>query len=98
MSHAIPRYCPRRRRTVIGRSGRRMPNRRANRRYVRTVALGVLGLAALVWVAMDQFGISRQEMSDLFLWTVLVISVVIVVAALAVLVWMGLRKIARRRR
>ena len=75
-----------------------MRRRRAHRRYLRTLVLGVLGLAALVWVAMDQFGISRQEMSDLFLWTVLVISVVIVVAALAVLVWMGLRKIARRRR
>lgn len=60
--------------------------------------LGVLGLAALVWVAMEQFGISRREMGDLFLLSVLVVSVVIGVAALAVLLWKGLRKMSRRGR
>ncbi|MCB1677346.1 MAG: hypothetical protein KDI16_01530 [Halioglobus sp.] len=58
----------------------------------------MLGLAALVWVAMEQFGISRREMGDLFLLSVLVVSVVIGVAALAVLLWKGLRKMSRRGR
>ena len=61
-------------------------------------ALPLLGLAALVWVAMEQFGISRREMGDLFLLSVLVVSVVIGVAALAVLLWKGLRKMSRRGR
>lgn len=75
-----------------------MRRRRAHRRYLRTLVLGVLGLAALVWVAMEQFGISRREMGDLFLLSVLVVSVVIGVAALAVLLWKGLRKMSRRGR
>ena len=52
-----------------------MRRRRAHRRYLRTLVLGVLGLAALVWVAMEQFGISRREMGDLFLLSVLGVSV-----------------------
>jgi len=69
---------------------------RANRRYYRTIILGVMAMAALVWVAMEQFGISRQEMSGLFLGTVLVALLVISSAGLMALLWIALRKWLRR--
>lgn len=69
---------------------------RASRRYYRTIILGVLAMAALIWVAMDQFGISQQEMTGLFLGTVLVAVGVIVFAAVVALLWIGIRKLLRR--
>ena len=71
---------------------------RAGRRYYRTTVLAVIAMSTLIWAAMDQFGISRQEMTELFLGAVLVVALVIVCAALAVLLWLGLRKLLRRDR
>ena len=71
---------------------------RVTRRYYRTIVLGICAMAALVWVAVDQFGISRQEIMQLFLGTVLVALLVIAVAALMTLLWIGLRSLLRRRR
>lgn len=50
-------------------------------------------MAALVWVAVDQFGISRREISELFLGTVLVVGMVIAAAAVMALLWIGLRRL-----
>ena len=69
---------------------------RASRRYYRTIVLAVLAMAALVWVAMEQFGISRQEMAGLFLGTVLVAAAVIASAAVMAGLWITLRKLLRR--
>ena len=69
---------------------------RASRRYYRTIILAVLAMAALVWVAMEQFGISRQEMTGLFLGTVLVAAAVIASAAVTAVLWISLRKLLRR--
>ena len=69
---------------------------RASRRFYRTVVLAVLAMASLIWVAVDQFGISRQEMTELFLGTVLVAVLAIGCAAVAVLLWSGLRKFLYR--
>jgi hypothetical protein len=69
---------------------------KAGRRYYRTTVLGVLAMASLIWVAMDQFGISPGEMSELFLATLLVLGLVIAAAAVVVLFWMALRKLLRR--
>ena len=69
---------------------------RASRRYYRTIVLAVLAMAALVWVAMEQFGISRQEMMGLFLGTVLVAAAVIASAAVMAVLWITLRKLLRR--
>ena len=69
---------------------------RASRRYYRTIVLAVLAMAALVWVAMEQFGISRQEMTGLFLGTVLVAAAVIASAAVMAGLWITLRKLLRR--
>ena len=67
----------------------------ASRRYYRTIILAVLAMASLIWVAMDQFGISRQEMTGLFLGTVLIAVLVIVCAAVITLLWVGLRRLLR---
>jgi hypothetical protein len=55
-----------------------------------------MAMAALVWAAMDQFGISQQEMTELFLGVVLVAVLVILCAAVIVLLWVTLRKWLRR--
>ena len=66
---------------------------RAGRKYYRTVLLGIAALAALVWAAVDQFGISWEEMLDLFLVTLAAIGIVILAAALFALAWIGVRKL-----
>jgi hypothetical protein len=55
-----------------------------------------MAMAALVWAAMDQFGISQQEMTELFLGVVLVAVLVILCAGVIVLLWVTLRKWLRR--
>ena len=69
---------------------------RASRRYYRTIVLAVLAMASLIWVAIDQFGISQREMTELFVGTVLIAVLVILCAAVVVLLWAGLRKLLRR--
>lgn len=69
---------------------------RASRRYFRTIVLAVLAMASLIWVAIDQFGISQREMAELFVGTVLIAVLVIICAAIVVLLWVGLRKLLRR--
>ena len=66
---------------------------RAGRKYYRTVLLGIAALAALVWAAVDQFGISWEEMLDLFLVTLAAIGIVILAAALFALIWIGVRNL-----
>ena len=70
---------------------------RAGRRYYRTVLLGILALGTLVWVAVDQFGVPPRELGELFLATLLVVSLVIGAAALVALLWVGVRRLRRRR-
>jgi len=70
---------------------------RSARRYVRTVLIGTLSLAALVWMAVDQFGLSREVMLELLLVTGLVVLLVIALAATAALLWVGLRRLLRGR-
>ncbi len=67
------------------------------RRFVRTVLIGSFSLAALVWMAVDQFGIAREEIFELMLATGLVVLLVIAFAAVATLIWVALRKLLRRR-
>lgn len=66
------------------------------RRFYRTTVLGILAMAALVWAAIDQFGLSPQEMGELFLGVVLVVVTVIAVAAFMVFLWIALRRIFSR--
>lgn len=69
-----------------------------NRRFYRKLLLVILAMAALVWVAMDQFGISRAEISELFLVVVLAAVVVIAAAALVAALWIALRRLLFRPR
>ena len=69
---------------------------RGSRRYYRTIVLAVLAMASLIWVAMDQFGITQREMTELFVGTLLIAALVICCAAIVVLLWVGLRKLLRR--
>ena len=70
---------------------------RAARKYYRTILLGVAAMAALLWAAVDQFGISWDEMLELFLVTLSVVLLVIAAAAVAVGLWLGLRKLLGRK-
>ncbi len=66
---------------------------RGSRKYYRTILLGIAAMAALVWMAVDQFGIPWQEILTLFLATVAVVGIVILAAAGFALLWVVLRKL-----
>jgi alkylhydroperoxidase/carboxymuconolactone decarboxylase family protein YurZ len=66
------------------------------RRFFRTIVIGTFALAALVWMAMDQFGVERDEMLELLLVTAVVVGLVILVAACVAGLWIALRKVLRR--
>ena len=69
---------------------------KSSRKYYRTIILGVAAMAALVWAAVDQFGIPWEDMLDLMLVTLAVISIVIVAAAVAFALWLGLSRLLRK--
>ncbi len=71
---------------------------KANRRFIRTVVLGVLAMSSLIWVAIDQFGLSRQEMLNLFYATVIGAGVIIGFAAIGVTLLNVLRKLRNQKR
>ena len=72
------------------------PVSKANRKYYRTILLGVAAMAALVWTAVDQFGIPWKDMRDLFLITLALLVAVIAAAGICIGLWMGLRKLLSR--
>jgi hypothetical protein len=69
---------------------------RANRRFYRTLLIGLAALAVLVWTAVDQFGISRQAMAELLFGTLWIAGGTIGLAALGAVLWIGLRKLLQR--
>jgi len=69
---------------------------KANRRYVRTIVLGVLAMSSLIWAAIDQFGISPQVMLDLFIATAIGAGGIILAAAIVVALIVGVRKLSAR--
>ncbi len=71
---------------------------KANRRFIRTVVLGVLAMSSLIWVAIDQFGLSRQEMLNLFYVTAIAVGAVIGFAAVGVTLLNMLRKLRNHKR
>jgi hypothetical protein len=70
---------------------------RSRRRYLRTTILGILAMAALLWAAVDQFGMSRERVLELLMTTLLVVAVIIVIAALGAGLWILLRRLFGRR-
>ena len=54
-------------------------------------------MAALLWAAVDQFGISTEEIGRLLLATLAVVGLVIAAAAVCVGLWIGLRHLLRKK-
>ena len=69
---------------------------RQGRRFLRTILIGTFALAALVWMALDQFGVSSEEMLELLLATGIVVLLVILASAGVAALWIGLRRLLRR--
>ncbi len=69
---------------------------RQGRRFLRTILIGTFALAALVWIAVDQFGVSSEEMLELLLATGVVVLLVILASAGVAALWIGLRRLLRR--
>ncbi|WP_116365041.1 hypothetical protein [Parahaliea mediterranea] len=74
-----------------------MAKTRAAKRFLRTMVLGILALATLVWTAVDQFGVSTDTLLQLALGALLMVGFSIAAAALFAAVWIGLRRLLRRR-
>lgn len=68
----------------------------SRRRYHRTIFLGVAAMVLLIWTAVDQFGISWREMSNLFISIIIGVVALIALAGLFTAVWVGLRRVTRR--
>lgn len=66
---------------------------RASRRFHRTLFLAIAAMGALVWVVVDQFDISRDEVMVLATSAVLVVGAIILCAALLAGVWVALKKL-----
>lgn len=69
---------------------------RSGKHYLRTILLGIVAMAALVWMAVDQFDLAPRVLGEMFLTTLVVAAAVIICAGLAALLWVGLRKLTRR--
>jgi len=69
---------------------------KASRRYYRTIILGVLAMSSLIWVAVDQFDISVDEMLSLFYATAIGAGLIILAAGTVVVIWVLLRKLTTR--
>lgn len=68
---------------------------RSGRRFYRTTLLGVLAMAALLWVAVRQFDIAPADLANLLLATLILVVLVIACAGTVMLCWIGLRKLRR---
>jgi hypothetical protein len=69
---------------------------KASRRFHRTIVIGLVAMGVLIWAAIDQFGISRQEMAELFLGVLWIAVGTIIFAAVFTGLWVGLRKWMQR--
>tara|TARA_R100000005_G_scaffold5300_1_gene2589 strand:+ start:9066 stop:9284 length:219 start_codon:yes stop_codon:yes gene_type:complete len=69
---------------------------RSRRRYLRTLILGLLAMAALVWGAVDSFDIPLERIWDMFLMTLIVVVTLVLAAAAAAALWIGIRRLSAR--
>lgn len=69
---------------------------KAAARHKRSVAIGVLALASLVWVATDSFGIPPENIAWLFVYIAAGALGVILAAAVVVGLWIALRRLIGR--
>jgi len=71
---------------------------KAQARFRRSILLGVLALSTLIWVAVDQFDIPREDMAWSMVYTLVVVLGIIVSAAVAVGIWLGVRRLLGKKR
>jgi len=71
---------------------------KAGRRYIRTLLLAVMAMAALLWAAVDLFEIPPEEIMALFLATAVGAAGIIAAAATVVFFWIGVRKLIAKYR
>ncbi len=73
----------------------RFPWRRSPR---RTLLLGIAAMAVLLWGAVSQFDIPREQLVDSLVAMLLVLLAVITLAALSVALWVSVRRLLNRER
>jgi hypothetical protein len=64
-----------------------------NARYNRRIIIGVLALGSMMWFATDQFGVPGENMAWFLAYTLAAVLCIILLAALVVGLWIGLRKL-----
>ena len=69
---------------------------KATARYRRSIIIGILALASLVWVATDSFGIPWQDIAWLLLYIMAGALGVILAAVVVAGLWIALRKLVGR--
>lgn len=69
---------------------------RSSRRYWRTIVIGTLSMAVLLWAAIDQFGVAPQDLWRLFIGALLGAAIVVFAAGAVFLVWLVLRRVLGR--
>ena len=62
-------------------------------RHKRTLFLGVLATCVFVWAAIDRFDVPAEEMAWLFVYCILGVLTTMLLAALTVAVFIGLRRL-----
>ena len=66
---------------------------KANARYRRSIIIGIVALGALVWVSTEQYGVPRENIAWMLIYTVAAVFGVIVFAAVVVGLLLVLRKL-----
>ncbi|MFK7977070.1 MAG: hypothetical protein AB8C02_13115 [Halioglobus sp.] len=69
----------------------------AQKRYYRTLFLGVAAMGALAWGAMDQFDLSASEMGESLFVAFLLIAALAVIGAVIAGFWVLLRTLLNRK-
>lgn len=61
--------------------------------FYRTLLVRVAAIGVLLWVAVSQFGFSREDVTNLLIAALWVVGCTIGVGALCALLWVGVRKL-----
>lgn len=66
---------------------------KATARYRRSILISIIALGSLIWVATDQFGIPKENIGWMLVYTLVAMGCIILTAAIAVTLWIGVRKL-----
>ena len=69
---------------------------KANAKYRRSVIIAVLALGTLLWVASEEYGIPRENLGWMLVYTLVAVGCVIGFAAVVAGFWIALRKLLER--